>query len=290
MVGRWFQRRRASVMTLALSGAPLGALVLVPTSQLLLDRSTIPSSSAVLAAIAIAVVFPLAAFVMRDDPAAHGWERDGGAGGHQVGTALEDATWTARAAAGTRVWRLLTCSFVAIMAGQVAYLVHQVSFLSPIVGNTRAAALVSITGAFGLLGRFAAGLGDRFPKHLLMGGYCLVQALAILLAAATTQPLLLGISAALVGFTMGNTVALQPVLMAEHFGMRSYGAVFGPASFLTQCGAALGLTIVGVLADTTGGYSVPFAVTGTLALAAAAAAVASGRQPRHVARVTASAG
>ena len=78
---------------------------------------------------------------------------------------------------------------------------------------------------------------------------------------------------------MGNTLALQPVLMAERFGMRSYAAVFSPASLAIHFGAATGLTLVGVLADWTGGYIVPFSVTGTLAVLAGLAASASGYFP-----------
>jgi MFS family permease len=76
--------------------------------------------------------------------------------------------------------------------------------------------------------------------------------------------------------------------MAEHFGMRSYGAIFGATSFLTQCAAALGLSLVGVLAEQTGSYALPFALTGVLALVAAAAALAAGSAKdaaRHVERV-----
>lgn len=290
VVGRWFHRRRAAVMTYALSGAPLGALVLVPARRLLLDRYSLATSGAVLAGLSVAVVVPLAAFVIRDPPVAYGGEPNGNAQGPQQPPSTETKLWTVREAVHTRTWQLLTFAFVAIMLGQVAYLVYQVSFLSSVIGDGQAAVLVSVTGAFGVLGRFAGGLGDRVSRHLLMGGYCLIQGIAVMLAVVSTHPVLLGLSAALVGLTMGNTVALQPVLMAEHFGMRSYGAVFGTSSFLTQWGAAAGLSFVGVLADQTGSYVVPFTITGMLALLAGGAAVAAGRQPRSVAGVVASPG
>lgn len=82
---------------------------------------------------------------------------------------------------------------------------------------------------------------------------------------------------ALVGLAMGNVVALQPMLMAERFGMRSYGALFGSASLVTQCGSATGLFLVGFLAEATGSYTVPFTISGGLALLAVCLALASGR-------------
>ncbi len=282
IVGRWFRRRRAFVMTLALSGAPLGALVMVPVANLLLDRYGIASAGSLLAAIAVVVLFPVVLLVIRDDPAKYGLEPDGDGAVAQPGATADDAGWTLRLAVRTATWWLLALSFFSIMLCQIAYLVHQMSFLSPLVGSGRAAAIISVTGAFGLIGRFAGGLGDRLPKHLLLAGYCLTQAVGVLIAAVSTATPLLVTSAALVGFTMGNTIALQPVLMAERFGMRSYGAIFGPASLLAQFGAAIGLTVVGLLAQWSGGYTLPFLITGGLALVAAAASAASGRQPEAI--------
>ncbi len=277
IVGRWFRRRRAFVMTLALSGAPLGALALVPASTLLINRYGIQDASYIMAAAALAIVLPIALFLIEDDPASRGLNLDGDAQPPGKQAVVEDAVWNARSAAATSVWQLLTLSFALIMLCQVAYLVHQIAFLSPIVGAGRASLFVSITGAAGIAGRFAGGLGDQYPKHLMLACYCLLQAAGVLLAAMTTEPALLMVAAALVGFTMGNTVALQPVLMAERFGMRSYGTVFGPASLLTQFGAAVGLTLVGFLAEQTGSYATPFAITGGLAVVAALAAALSGQ-------------
>ena len=277
VVGRWFQRRRAFVMTLALSGAPLGALLLVPASSLLLDQYGIAAASQVMAVVAVATILPLALFLIRDDPSEMGWNLDGDTKPAPAVHKADGRQWDLRSAAATSAWRLLTLSFALIMFCQVAYLVHQIAFLSPRIGAAQASVFVSITGAAGIAGRFSGGLGDRYPKHQMMALYCLVQGAGVLLAATSNQPVVLGLSAALVGFTMGNTVALQPVLMAERFGMRSYGKVFGPVSLLTQFGAAFGLTVVGVLADSPGGYTVAFGLTGSLALVAALAAYASGR-------------
>jgi MFS family permease len=277
VVGRWFRRRRTMVMTLALSGAPLGALIGVPVSTALLDRYGLSEGSLILAALGLAIAMPVAVFLIRDTPAARGLQIDGKPlEGGIAGRAVDDLRWTSRQAARTAVWWLLAFSYTAIMLGQVAYLVYQVSFLSPIVGSGRAAALVSVTGAAGLVGRAVGSLGDYVPKHHLLCAYCLVQAAGVFIAATSTGTLMLTASAALVGFTMGNTLALQPVLMAERFGMRSYAAVFGPASLAIQFGAAGGLSLVGVLADWSGGYALPFAITGGLAVLAGLAASASG--------------
>lgn len=277
IISRWFSRRRAFVMTLTLMGAPFGALLLVPLSTWLLIRYGISTSSLVLAALALLITLPAALAIIRDDPANSGWQPDGErqprhAPAHE-GSAPE---WTLRAAGRAPVWWMLTLSFTCILFGQVAFLVHQVNFLRPIVGRGDAALLVSVTGACGLLSRLFGGLGDRFPKQLLLAGYCALQVVAFLLAAYSSHIVLLAIASAFVGLAMGNVVALQPVLMAEQFGLRSYGVVFGAASLLTQFGAAAGMLLVGFLADRTGSYTLSFTVSAALAMVAAALAVISG--------------
>lgn len=288
VIARWFQRRRAMVITLALSGAPLSALVLVPLSTALLERYGFATTGTVLAAIALAVILPAALLVVRDDPVKHGWQPDGDPT-PPAGAPAAPSTprWTVRAALHSTGWWLLALSFACVMLTQVAFLIHQVNFLSPQVGAGRAATLVGITGACGLLGRLFGGLGDRLAKRKLAAGYFAAQGLAVLLAAHTSEVALLALAGGVVGFTMGNVLALQPLLMAERFGLRSYGAVYGAAALLTQCSGAFGLLLVGVLADRSGGYTLPFTLTGGLGLLAALLVWASGwKMPRHSIRST----
>lgn len=123
----------------------------------------------------------------------------------------------------------------------MAYLVHQISFLTPRFGLAGAASAVALTTITGVLGRVALGwVGDRYPKRWLAISSCLLQAAGVIVAAHTDAPLALYLSAALVGLTIGTVVALHPLLMADTFGVRSYGTVYGPGYLLTQLGQAAG--------------------------------------------------
>lgn len=277
VISHWFIRRRAFVMTLTLMGAPLGALLLVPLSTWLQVRYGIATGSTILAALALLIILPTALAIIRDDPAGSGLQPDGTRQQrHDRASEMPAPNWTVRTALRTPVWWMLTLSFTCILFGQVAFLVHQVNFLRSIVGIGNAALLVSITGACGLLSRLLGGLGDHYPKQRLLAGYCAIQVVAFLLAAYTSHIIPLAVASAFIGLAMGNVVALQPVLMAERFGLRSYGIVFGAASLLTQLGAATGMLLVGLLADRTGSYTLSFTVSAALAMGAAALAVISG--------------
>jgi MFS family permease len=137
------------------------------------------------------------------------------------------------------------------------------------VGAAGAALAVAVLNAGALAGRvLLGGVGDRVPKAWLAGGLFALQAAALVVAAVAGEPVLLLGAAAVIGFTISNVIARQPLLMAERFGLRSYGTVYGPAYLLTQLGAAAGPLLVGLLADRAGSYALPFALAAGTALIA----------------------
>jgi MFS family permease len=163
------------------------------------------------------------------------------------------------------------------MFGQVAFLVHQVNLVQSIAGIGTASLLVGITGVFGIASRLLGWLGDRVSRSNLLACYCGVQSIAFLLAGWSTSIVLLAIASGIVGLSMGNVVALQPLLMGDRFGLPSLGALFGSSTFVTQCGSAAGIFVCGSLAGRTGSYSISFSIAGILALIATGLAIASGR-------------
>ena len=271
LIARWFVRRRALALSLALTGAPIGGLVLVPLSTTLIARFDIPTAATTLAGLAWGIVLPAAILVVRNGPADLGLWPDGEpAAPEHHPVALEGVAWTARAALRTTTWWTITLAFSLTLLGQVAYLIHQVSFLSPRLGLPGAGLAVGATATAGLLGRFLLGsVGDRLPKRWLACGCCLLQGTAVIAAVQSDSPPLLYATAAAFGLTTGIVVALHPLMLAERFGLRSHGAVYGPAYLATQLGGAVGTLLVGMLADLNASYSLPLTLTGAAAVVAA---------------------
>jgi MFS family permease len=238
---------------------------------MLIARFDIATAATVLALVAWAVVLPVALLVVRDDPRSMGLEPDGAPSPTGSDDAAPpDRTWTLGAALRVPAWWTITLAFALTLMGQASYLIHQVSFLSPRLGLGGAGLAVAITTGAGVIGRFALGwAGDRFPKRYLAVASFLVQAGGVFAAIRTDSAVLLYVSAGTVGVTIGLTIALHPLMMVESFGVRSYGTVYGPGFLATQIGQAVGPLLVGVLADLTGGYGVPFTVTASAAVVAA---------------------
>ena len=62
------------------------------------------------------------------------------------------------------------------------------------------------------------------------------------------------------GFARGGNFAVISPLIAELFGTRAHGALFGLATFIGTIGGALGPVLTGRIFDVTGSYEMAFAL------------------------------
>jgi MFS family permease len=104
-----------------------------------------------------------------------------------------------------------------------------------------------------------------------------VQAGALATFAFAESAPALFLASACFGFTIGNLFMLQSLLVADLFGPRSFGSVFGLLQLLTQTASGLGPLALGALHAWLGGYRPGLAVL--VAIAVGAAVVLYGARP-----------
>ncbi len=252
----WFGRRQGVAMTLALTGASVGGMVLVPILVALTQRRGFGFATAAMAAALIAIGLPLVHVVIRGRPSpaevAHELARDGAAAPAR-GSGLTDRTWTREQVLRVpRLWTLMV-PFALALSAQVGFLVHQISLLDPYLGESRAALTVSATTVAALLGRIALGmLADRVDLRTLSAVNIGAQGAALAAMAAWPAPATLVGASLVFGLGVGNLITLPPLLAREEFGPRSFGTVFGLVGAATQAGVALGPGLMGLLHDVVG--------------------------------------
>ena len=268
----WFNERRGRAMALALTGPSVGGMVLVPVLVFLTERHGFRAATIVAALLLWITVLPLTAFVIKRRPQDMGLLPDGmnapAQGGGAVDTRAEPAAgprWTRRAALRTASFWIIAVPFSLGFVAQVGFLVHQLVFLQPSLGRTRAAFAVSATTLVALVGRLVLGvLSDRVDRRLLSAGCVMIQSMALALMATVPSPAALWFGSMAFGLGVGILITLPPLLTQEAFGTASFGTVFAMVNGAMQVGVALGPSIVGVLRDLWGGYEGPLYVLAAL--------------------------
>jgi predicted MFS family arabinose efflux permease len=102
--------------------------------------------------------------------------------------------------------------------------------------------------------------------------------LAILAGASSAGALLAG--SVLFGATVGNTLMLQPLLIAEAFGVRDYARIYSLNLLWTTLGVAGGPFVLGLIHDATGGYTSAYVVAAILSLVGAMSLASRRRESR----------
>jgi len=253
----WFGRRQGLAMTLALTGASVGGMVLVPILVALAQWHGFRFATTAVSLALLAIGLPLVWLVIggRPSPAQVAVElgRDGAPTG--PGGGREAKVWTRQEVLRVPLLWTLMIPFALALAAQVGFLVHQISVLEPYLGESHAALTVSATTVAALLGRIALGLlSDRVDLRKLSAVNIGAQGAALAVMAAWPSPAVLVAASLVFGLGVGNLITFPPLLAREEFGQRSFGTVFGLVGAATQAGVALGPGLMGLLHDLLGSY------------------------------------
>jgi MFS family permease len=265
----WFERHQGRAVSIASLGASVGGMMGAPILIAGIARLGFAATTAIAAALALAVVLPLALFVMKRRPQDLGLFPDGAvdARGAAAGTA---PSWNRRSALRTTALRSVMLGFGIGMMMQVGYITHQVTLMSPSLGVAGTSLTVSATAFTALLGRLMlARFADQVSARLTASVMMVIAAGALAMQALFPAPAVLVVGSVLMGLTIGNVTTLAPIIVRREFGAASFGALYGVASCVIQLGMGLGPGFYGLLYDAFGGYRVP------LLLAAAADLVAA---------------
>jgi MFS family permease len=125
------------------------------------------------------------------------------------------------------------------------------------VSPTRAAGILSTIGGVSMAGRFICGLAiDRIGSKRVMI-FCFILLVAALLWLQIAKALwMLYFFAVIYGVAHGGFFTTFSPVIAEFFGIKSHGALFGIAMFNGTFGGAIGPFLAGYIFDVTAGYGV----------------------------------
>lgn len=243
LIGPWFNQRRGLAMSLALTGGGVGGFLLVPTLVWLSGRLTFPVALQMIAAVAIPVLLVIVTVCVQSPATA-------------VLSGASAATMTRKdALASAHYWTIAAPLMLAIMV-QVGFVVHQVSFLSSILGRDGAGIAVLITAMMAAFSRVVVGFFiDRLDQRHVGAMLLAAQACSLASMVLFPSPPVAYTASAVFGFAVGVMITLPTLLIQRECPPRSFGMLSGLTIAIIQTGNAFGPSILGWLREATGSYS-----------------------------------
>ncbi len=247
-VARWFDKRRGIMTGVVKSGTAAGQMLLPLAAAFLIAGIGWRDASMTLG-IGAAVFLLIGALLMKT-PAAPA------AAVGKIGT----QSGGLRSVMTSRVfWTLCAIQFLFLPSLTTVPLHMPVHGMDLGMSATSAAALLSAIAGASVVGRLAIGaFADRIggKRGFILCFLPLIAGLLALLAIDT--PWLLFAAALLYGVGHGGLFTIVAPTIAEFFGTRAVGAIFGAIVFFGTIGGAIGPILAGRVFDVTGSYDPAF--------------------------------
>ncbi|PYN99612.1 MAG: MFS transporter [Candidatus Rokuibacteriota bacterium] len=267
----WFRRRRGLVVSIAFNGATLGGVIIAPALIPLIGVVGFTRALEIAALVLLVVLVAVAATVMRRGPEELGVGPDGdpNPSPRAEPSRSGDERWRGDA---VRTWRFWSVSapFAFGLAAQVGVLTHLVALVTPTLGASGAARVVSATTAAALIGRLVTGfVVDRLNRRLVSSATLLIQMMGLALLAWAPSAMVVFAGCALFGLGVGNLTTLPGLILAVEWPRERFSALVSLVVGINQFTFAFGPSLVGVVRDWAGTYGL--ALGACMALQATAA-------------------
>jgi MFS family permease len=272
---RWFVRHRGLVTGILGASSSAGQLLFFPILTALAVAVDWRFAALVLAAISGLVIVPVLRWV-RSDPADVAARPLGAPAGEIEATPPPDRAIMRRAIRTSDFWFLAGTFFVcgATSNGLIGqhFIPHAVDHGFTPVAASEALAFM---GVFNFIGTIASGwLTDRWDPRRLLLIYYGFRGVSLLFLPFVHDTLSIGAFAILFGLDYIATVPPTVALVADRFGRRNVGAVYGWVFASHMLGAAIVAWVAGVVREHVGDYAAAFVAAGWIAIIAGFAALA----------------
>ncbi len=259
LVANWFNAKRAFALSIASIGLSFGGIFVAPFVALSIERGGLGAAGPWMAALFLIGIVPVSLLVVRDKPQTMGLEPDGGdlLASSEAEAATPSVSYAEAKTSGFFI--AVSISYLFLFGAQVGVIAHLYRLANARSGAETAALALAFLAFASIVGRLA---GSWLVLRMRVGTFALqlmaVQAVALFGLAFLHQRFAILAAVILFGLTIGNSLIMHPLLLAERFGSREYGRIYAMSQFITIAGVAAGPLMIGLLYDWTGGYEVPF--------------------------------
>jgi OFA family oxalate/formate antiporter-like MFS transporter len=266
---KWFPDRRGLVTGLAAAGFAAGGVIGGPLAAYLITTTGVLPTFAFLG-IASATILGSAALFMQLPPEQFrppGWQAPAPTAGADLVReyTLQEALCTPQ---WYGLWALIffSGSVGLALTSQVAPMAQEITGIDALA----AGGLVGMITLGNLAGRFGwAWLSDAVGRRGVYVAIFLLEAAAFALMPLTNNVAVFGTFAFVVVFGFGGGLGTMPALVADYFGSRNVGAIFGLILTASGFGSVLGPLLLAYTRELTGGYTPALVMLAGIALSGA---------------------
>lgn len=260
-LGQWFSARRGLAISLALNGASIGGVIGVPAMVIAVQAYGFATTMLAASILMVVIMLPAILFGIGQPP-----RREQADAATPM---LSSGAIRGRALRSLNFWTI-AAPFALVQFAQVSFIVHQISFMDPLIGRERAAAAVAILTLTAFLGRVGLGFFiDRLDQRKVSAALFVSQAAALVLMINFQSDIALLAGSALFGITVGNAITLPALIVQREFDARWFGVLVSLVTAINQVTYAFGPGLIGVLRDWTGSYGPAFYLVAVLQIVAA---------------------
>jgi MFS family permease len=272
VISHWFTRRRGMALFFLSTGSMAGMAVMTPVLAYAIEtvgwRTTLIGFASAFTAFAV----PVALLVMRDEAPEHtDLDAQGIAAARAATTAPAQSLQVHEVMRTRPFWQivlgLFACGFSMNLLGT-----HGMPMLMDhgfdAMHSSMGIGLIGFVAIFGtmMLGRLA----DRLPRRNLLAVIYSIRGLGFFALVAVGTHFELYVAAAIGGIVWAGSIALSSAILADVYGVRLVGVLYGLAYLGHQVGGMISSWLGGWGYETYGTHWIAFGSAGVLLLAAAA--------------------
>lgn len=272
VLSRWFTRRRGMALFFLSTGSMAGIAIMTPVLTYAIETVGWQTTMLGFAAVFTLFTVPTAVFVIRDDAPAHTDLTPEQRAARPTGSAAAPVSLSFRQAVRTApFWKialgLFACGFSMNLLGT-----HGVPMLMDHGFDAMTSSLgIGLIGLVAIFSTLVLGrLSDVVPRRNILAAIYLIRGLgffALLLVGTHWE---LYAAATLGGIVWAGSIALSSAILADVYGLRLVGVLYGWAYLGHQIGAMISSWLGGWGYDTFGTHWIAFGGAGAILLIAAA--------------------
>lgn len=253
-IARWFVFRRGLMSGITAAGVGVGVMLVPPLSSYFISSFGWRTSYIIIGLTVMTLVI-ISAQMLKRDPSEIGQSPLGMSIEH------EDSSlhFTFKEALRTRQFWLICGVFLMMGACLQSILVHIVPHATDVgIAEVTAATIISVIGGVSIISKVSLGVAmDRLgnkPVAIIIASLMLISLIIIQLSDSLW---VLYVFAVFFAFGYGGFAALQSPYLAELFGLKYHGTIFGFTLFIIGAGA-FGPFVAGKIFDATSSYRLAF--------------------------------